>query len=167
MLAELLRHLLDQRDLEVFHNDARTVGHLHDRVERGDGAGRVDQRFFAECGADCVARTDKTIRIRAQNGFNELGKQGGVRHAAIDRTVDDGFEVDILAFMIAARTEQRRMTGGSIIAAVDGGCLGGDEFELRVGDGAVFAVKIPDRILWQIKRDIEVEEADHGLRYQT
>src|SRR6516225_8995523 len=83
-----------------------------------------------------------------------------MRHAAVTAAIDDRVEIEFLSSMFAARTEQGRMTGRSIITAVDRGGLRGDELELSVTDGAVLGSEIPDRVLLQIEGDVEIEEAD-------
>ena len=51
----------------------------------------------------------------AHGGFGKLNQQGGVGNAAIvGRLADDRLEVVVLTAMFAARTEQRRVAGGSV-----------------------------------------------------
>lgn len=98
--------------------------------------------------------------IIAQGSFHELAEQVAVRDAAVDATVDDRLEIELLANMFAARTEQGCMTGRSIVAAVDRGCLCGNILELRMTNGAVFGSEIADRTLGQVEGNVEIEEAN-------
>ena len=167
MLAQFLRHLFDDWELVLFDYDTRAVGNLHDSVERRHGACGIDQGLRAKCFTDSVTRPAYPFRIAVQNGFDELREERGMGHAAFNRIIDDGVDVDVLPFMFAARTEQRRMTGSSIIATVDCSRLGRNEFQLNMGDGAVLAIKIANRVLRKIESDIEVEKAHHRFRNQA
>jgi len=160
LLHQPLRHLPDQFDLQVFHDDARPVGYLDHRIERRDRAGSVDERLGSERSQHRATSSIQPPWIIAQRSFHEFAEQVTVRDAAVDATVDDRLEVELLANMFAARTEQGCMTGRSIVAAVDRGCLCGNVLELRMTDGAVFGSEIADRALRQVEGDVEIEEAN-------
>lgn len=167
MLSQALGHLPHQFDLEVLDDNSSTVRHLHYGIERGDRARNVHERRGTERAQDRITRVGKARLILAERSLDKLVQQRASGHPAVPSAVDDSIEVVVFTSMSAARTEQGRMAGCSIIAPVyrRGSC--GDELELDVADRAILGFEVADRVLLKIEHDIEIEKSDDRLRHET
>ena len=98
---------------------------FNDRMKRRNDSCGVNQGGRPQNVVDSRSRGFAPGAIFRQHGFHQLEQQFRVRYPADSRVaVHDGRGIVALAGMFTARTEQRRMAGGSVETFIDGGDTG-------------------------------------------
>ena len=112
-------HLSYQLDLELLYHDPSAIGHLHHGVKGRHNSRSIDKRLRPERRSDRVSRMSQPFLVVAERGLHKFVQQLALGDATFYGAVDDALEVELRTSMIAARTEQGRMAGRSIVAAID------------------------------------------------
>lgn len=105
---------------------ASRVSDAIDRVEKtGDTCG-VYEHGFTHRVYDRGARPSETLIVVSENSLSEFNQQCAVRNPSVARmdSTGDGHEIECNPRMLAARTEQLRMAGGSIGTLIQRGDTG-------------------------------------------
>jgi hypothetical protein len=112
-------HLSYQFDLELLYHDPGAIGHLHHGVKGRHNSRCIDKRLRPERRSDRVSRMSQPLLVVAERGLHKFFQQLALGNATFYGAIDDALEVELRTSMIAARTEQGRMAGRSIVAAID------------------------------------------------
>lgn len=157
-----------RRRLFVLERDAGRVCHAIDAVEQRRHRRRVDQRRSTERPHQIDARRREPRVVADDDRLGEFDQQGALGYARIGRPCAGGNRLVLvsLAVTFAARTEPVDMTRGSISTLVEGRHTGGDQFDLRPADRAVFAAEIDHHPAAEILRVDHVEPRARLVRHQ-
>jgi hypothetical protein len=130
---ERLSQLPRRLGFAVLERDTRCIRDLHHRVERSDDRRSIHERCRSERVMNACARGLLSLRVAHQHRFGEFDQQCRMcnpRAVAIPR--DNARESERLTFVFAARTEQRGVTDGSVVAVVERGDAPCHQLDLRM-----------------------------------
>ena len=117
--TQLLTQICGTFDLVGLERNARCVGNSYHSVKDGDCCRAVDDGRIAQRGANVSARSGECVRVPRGKTFREHIQQVRVGNGCITGVAIDGFELVLQPVVIAALTEQYRMTGGSVVTAIE------------------------------------------------
>src|ERR1700722_17175190 len=138
--ADSLAEACSFSGLRILERRAGGIGHSIDRVEKpGDPSG-IDESGRAHRLEDGPPRPNQSDVVAAEDRIGEFDKAFALGNAAVTSGRNQGQRPEIVALtaMLAARTEQLHMAGGSIGTLVDGRNPAGQQLDLRVADCAIF-----------------------------
>ena len=166
--AERLTQLRGISSGSLVERRASSVGDAIDRVEEGGYPGSIDGRGLAHFLRYGAAGSRKSIIVRAQHGLRELDQEISIGNPGIagSAAAGDGGQFESTSTMLAARTEQLRVPGGSIGTLIYCRHPAGQQFDLRMRNRAVFVCEILHRVAWQILMGRQIEKAAGLVRHE-